>query len=252
MIILDGSGESLIGVLGQGISTSQPEFSCSFADIAAADLDLISGASSNSGAFNSTTNVDLVAAPSGSDERDIKYIHIHNADTISHTFIIKHSTRTIFRFTLESLGSATYSSEHGWIVYDSDGQSGIAGPQGPSGVTDTTVSECTSDATPTDVVLADDCSLDGTYKLYLKVNAYGDTPLAFGYDEVYVYRTTSGTMTGIGSMGKDIVDEIGGMSVSHATDGTGTITITLTGIAATNINWEISYHFDYVTSGSCF
>lgn len=124
MIILDGSSEALTGVLGSGITSDQPEFTCSFADISAAALDEISGASSQNGEFNGTTPVDLVSAPSSTDERDVKYIFIHNLDSVTHTVTIKHGTRTIYKCNLAAGGSATYSSEHGWIVYDSTGAAG--------------------------------------------------------------------------------------------------------------------------------
>ena len=120
MIVIKGA-DALVAVMLAAVTTTAPTYSTTFAEVASADLTAITDASSEKGSLNGTTPVNIVAAPGGTDERDIKYMHFHNADTVSHTVRVTQGSTVIFQFTMVAGGSATYSAEHGWIVYSADG-----------------------------------------------------------------------------------------------------------------------------------
>lgn len=84
-IILQDTTESIEAVLDGAVAANQPEFVAAYADSTAAALDELS----SNGVLNSTTDVELVAAPAASTKRVVKEISIYNKDTASVTLTVK-------------------------------------------------------------------------------------------------------------------------------------------------------------------
>ena len=124
MIVLNGSTQKLIIVSDTAASVEEVRFMATYATIAAADKTALTDVNTSIGLTNGTTDMDLVPAPSGSDERDIKYIALHNDDTTTHTLSIIYDDNgtqyELWHGTLKQSQSATYSSGF-WTVYDVDG-----------------------------------------------------------------------------------------------------------------------------------
>ena len=80
IIVLDSANKKLTGVLAES-ATTQPVFTCHYYD---SDTGITEA--SSDGAFNSTTPVDMVAAPTA--KRIIKEITIYNGDDKDHTVAV--------------------------------------------------------------------------------------------------------------------------------------------------------------------
>jgi hypothetical protein len=81
MIILDSTSKSLVAVLAGAVAANQPIFTVGFANT---DGTAFTETSAD-GTLNSTTEVELVAAPAASNRRIIKWVTIYNADTAAIT-----------------------------------------------------------------------------------------------------------------------------------------------------------------------
>ena len=104
---------TLQAVLGGAPAATQPTYHVDYIDTA--DDAVGQGA----GSLNSTTDVDIVAAPSSGD-RLIRQIHLHNADSGSVTVTVKTDTggteRKLIVMTLTAGQSLIYNSHAGWFV----------------------------------------------------------------------------------------------------------------------------------------
>ena len=122
MIRLDATTRKLQAVLSGIITTNQLPVSLSYSD---------KTSSAYAGAMqltntNSTTAVDICAAPSASTVRDVDYISVRNSDTVAATVTIRYNDNA----TLYSLITATlavgdqlvYTHGNGWHTVDSTGQ----------------------------------------------------------------------------------------------------------------------------------
>lgn len=108
MIILDSTTKSVVAKLSAAPATNQPEFTAHYADVGSSFVE-----KSEAGTLNGTTEVELVAAPSGTNRRVIKDITIYNADTAEITFILQlkagGTPRSEYKRTLSP--GATFSLE---------------------------------------------------------------------------------------------------------------------------------------------
>jgi hypothetical protein len=113
MIILDTINKSLEVVLGGAITTNQLPFTVSYVDVDQTTFAATSAAS-NDGQSNNTTAVTMAAAPGAGKSRQIKFISIHNKDTVSATITVQENSsgtlRTIWKGTLLTLETFVYSS----------------------------------------------------------------------------------------------------------------------------------------------
>jgi len=104
---------TLQAVLGGAPAATQPTYHVDYIDTAD------DAVGQSAGSLNSTTDVDIVSAPSSGD-RLIRQIHIHNADSGSVTVTIKTDTsateRKLIVMTLTSGQSLIYNSHVGWFV----------------------------------------------------------------------------------------------------------------------------------------
>lgn len=95
MITLITATSKLVAELGEVLGTVQPVFNTAFYTNKADATDVVE--SSSIGSFNSTTKVDLVAAPSSTFNRNITDILISNIDTIGHNFRVISDENGVFK-----------------------------------------------------------------------------------------------------------------------------------------------------------
>lgn len=87
--------------LGAAITTNQLSFSATYADITVAD-NVWNGLTTVKGNSNSTTLVDLVAAPAATNRLDIKTLSLHNLDTVDQTINIEFDATTVIKLILKA------------------------------------------------------------------------------------------------------------------------------------------------------
>jgi hypothetical protein len=123
MINLDATTKSLQIILGGAITTNQLDWVSSFVEIDTV-LFAMTATSSSDGVTNSGTAVTLVAAPAAGLMRQLKFLAVHNNDTVNATVTIRLNNngtfRTIFKATLATLETIRFS-EQGWQVFTSTG-----------------------------------------------------------------------------------------------------------------------------------
>lgn len=112
MIVLPTT-HKLQAVLAGAVTTNQPHFWVDYIDT----TDDTPG--SANGTLNSTTDVDIVAAPAA-DQRLVRQIHVYNADTVAATVTVKTDAggteRNLIKMTLQAGEALIYNSGAGWSV----------------------------------------------------------------------------------------------------------------------------------------
>jgi hypothetical protein len=139
MKALNTTSQTIKGKLSAAVATTQPTFETSYGDHSSSTY----SGKVEFGAFNGTTAVTLLSAPSVSNREHIcKSIAVFNKDTASVTVEIYiddgSSTSILQKVTLGSLYSLHYEAGHGWYVQSTDGSRlgvGATGAQGPQGAT---------------------------------------------------------------------------------------------------------------------
>ena len=121
MLRLDTTTRKLQAVLAGAVTTNQLPILVSWSDKTSTTY---SGGSTPSNT-NSTTAVDICAAPGASTIRDIDYISVRNADTAAATITIRYNdnatTYDVFKTALAVGDHLTYVHGSGWTVVDSSG-----------------------------------------------------------------------------------------------------------------------------------
>lgn len=130
------STQKLQVLLSAGITTNQLPVVASWADVnATAAISLATDSIDTT--TNSTTAVDVVAAPAAGITRQVKYLSVHNADTAVATVTVQvnnaGTARIIAKFTLLSGSRLEYTQGAGFSVFNSDGAVIGIGQTGPSG-----------------------------------------------------------------------------------------------------------------------
>jgi len=117
MIILSATTDKIQIVLGGAITTNQAQCVASWRDITSTPTYTAGRSLANT---NSTTDVDLIAAPAASTQRVIDYIGIYNNDTASITATIKFDANgtdyILWKGTLTTGQLLTYDNGNGWTV----------------------------------------------------------------------------------------------------------------------------------------
>ena len=135
MIRLDATNRKLQAVLAGAITTNQLPCTVSYSDKTSTDY---VGATQLTNT-NSTTAVDICAAPGASTVRDIDYLSIRNRDTAAATVTVmlddNGTDYEIVKAALAVGDSLIYTHGDGWRTVDSFGQvkSGFAVPDGDKG-----------------------------------------------------------------------------------------------------------------------
>ena len=121
MIILDTTTRKLQVLLGGAVATNQCPCMASWVDVTSSAYTPGTTVANT----NSTTAVDLVAAPASSTYRQIKTLSIYNADTASVTVTVRYNdngtTYTLLKVTLPTLYHLVYTDTDGWSVHDTAG-----------------------------------------------------------------------------------------------------------------------------------
>lgn len=112
MIVLPTT-HKLQAVLAGAVTTNQPHFWADYIDTTG------DTPGSANGTLNSTTDVDIVAAPAA-DQRLVRQIHVYNADTVAATVTVKTDAggteRNLIKMTLQAGEALIYNSGAGWSV----------------------------------------------------------------------------------------------------------------------------------------
>lgn len=126
MIILDATTKKLQIVLAGAITTSQLDVVSTYVDVtttAGVPSGFVSGETDTTS--NSTTPVDIVAAPAASTQRQVKLINIPNTDTNPATVIVRYNNNATIRklvtVTLAVGSTLQYTDGEGWRVLDTEG-----------------------------------------------------------------------------------------------------------------------------------
>lgn len=121
MIVLADVNDSLEIDLAGAVTTNQLPFVVSYVDITTTAYT----PAQNNGTTNNTTAVTLVAAPAASTQRQVKFLSVFNADTVSATVTIQlndnATTRTIFKVVLATGETLIYTTTSGFQVFDANG-----------------------------------------------------------------------------------------------------------------------------------
>lgn len=113
-MILQDINDTLEAFLGEVTNSVEPKFVVSYADVTTTAFT----PGQENGDFNGTTDVTLLSAPAASTQRQIRVIHIYNADDVNHTVTIQlddNATEVPLRKeTIVPGQSMTWSKENGW------------------------------------------------------------------------------------------------------------------------------------------
>ena len=120
-MILDSTTKSIDVLMGEVITTSNPDYVVAYDDITTTTFI----PKSSDGALNGTSVVSIVSAPSASTQRHVKYISINNTDTVSHTITIRlnnnSTNRVLYKATLAINEVLQYTEGLGFECYQKDG-----------------------------------------------------------------------------------------------------------------------------------
>lgn len=126
-MILDSTTDSLDVVLGVAITTNQLPFTVSFNDYTSSAVT----PTKNVSVTNSTSAVNLIAAPAASHQRQLRYCSVFNADTVSAAVTIRFNNngtnRNVIVCTLLINESIQYTCDKGWRVFDANGAEKVTG-----------------------------------------------------------------------------------------------------------------------------
>lgn len=120
-MLIDGTSDKIQFKLGGSITTNQLVFTVDYVNYTSTSATL----TSNNGVSNNITTVDLVPSPSASQQNELRYCSIYNADTVAQTvkILVYNGTTTyqIFQAVLAPNNVMQYQLEKGWEVIDSLG-----------------------------------------------------------------------------------------------------------------------------------
>lgn len=121
-MILDTTARSIEILLGGAVTTNELPWVVSYAD----HTDETFIPATAQGVSNGTTEVTIVSAPAASTQRQLKYLNIYNADTVTAVVTIQLDDTTVNRImmkvTLPVGYQLVYTDTTGWTVLDEQGQ----------------------------------------------------------------------------------------------------------------------------------
>ena len=121
-MILDTTTRSIEILLGGAVTTNELPWVASYAD----HTDETFIPATGQGVSNGTTEVTVVSAPAASTQRQLKYLNIYNADTVTAVVTVQLDDTTINRImmkvTLPAGYQLVYTDTTGWSIFDSEGK----------------------------------------------------------------------------------------------------------------------------------
>lgn len=121
MIILDATTKSLQVLLGVVVTTNELPIVAAFVDITPTTY----GPGASDGQTNGTTAVAAVAAPAASTQRQLKFLTVFNADTVSATVTVRlnnnGTTRVLVAIALGVGSTLVYTDGEGFRVISNAG-----------------------------------------------------------------------------------------------------------------------------------
>jgi hypothetical protein len=118
---LDTTTKSIDVIMGEAMTTSNPDYVVAYDDITTTTFSPIAG----DGTLNGTSVVSIIPAPGSSTERHVKYLNINNVDTVSHIITVQlndnSTNRVLVKYTLLSGESLSYIEGFGWQANQIDG-----------------------------------------------------------------------------------------------------------------------------------
>lgn len=167
MIILDTTTRKLQIKLAGAVTTNELQWTTSYVDITATTFT----AGSNNGVTAGATPTDCVASPATSTQRQVKFITVQNADTVTATVTIIYNdngtARTLWKGTLAVGDNLQYADGEGFRITDSTGATKTSGSTGAGDVV--------GPASATDGNIA---LFDGTTGKLIKNSSYSPTSFA--------------------------------------------------------------------------
>lgn len=104
MIILDSTLKSLEITLAGAVTTTELPYVLGYVDLLSSDQS-ISAVGSNDGTTNGGTAVSVLAAPASGHTRQVKFLSVHNADTVAAVLTVQYNDngtkRIISKTTLD-------------------------------------------------------------------------------------------------------------------------------------------------------
>jgi len=217
-LVLDGTTKTIQAVMSGAATTSNPDFTVSYADSTSSSLT----EGSNDGALNGTTAVTLVSAPSASTRRVVKWVTIQNKDTAAVTVTVTFNnstgptTRQIAKVTLQPndtwttdgtfdssgnlktvIGSVNLATQVTGTLPVANGGTGVTTSTGSGSVVLSTSPTLTTPVlgTPTSGTLSN-CTVDGTNKVgYIGAPQSTNTTVAASDAGKHIYFTGGSTAT---------------------------------------------------------
>jgi hypothetical protein len=217
-LVLDGTTKTIQAVMSGAATTSNPDFTVSYADSTSSSLT----EGSNDGALNGTTAVTLVSAPSASTRRVVKWVTIQNKDTAAVTVTVTFNnstgptTRQIAKVTLQPndtwttdgtfdssgnlktvIGSVNLVTQVTGTLPVANGGTGVTTSTGSGSVVLSTSPTLTTPVlgTPTSGTLSN-CTVDGTNKVgYIGAPQSTNTTVAASDAGKHIYFTGGSTAT---------------------------------------------------------
>ena len=126
MFLVD-TDDTLEAVLGAAATTTNPSFLVFFADITTSAFT----PGKQTGALNGTTGVTIASAPAASTQRQIKGIHIFNADTVEHTVTVRFddngTERNLIQIAVAANSVLSWTPETGWTLDNADNAASSGG-----------------------------------------------------------------------------------------------------------------------------
>ena len=222
MIRLDATTRKLQAVLAGAVTTNQLPCTVSYSDKTSTDY---VGATQLTNT-NSTTAVDICAAPGASTVRDIDYVSVKNVDTASATVSIIYDDNTtdytIAKFALAVGDQLTYTHSTGWQVIASDGtlKTGAGLADGDKG--DITVSSGTWTIDAAAVTLAKMANLAQDQFIGRTTASTGvpETATITAAARTVLDDTTVGAMATTLGLGTSDSPQFAGINLGHASDTT--------------------------------
>lgn len=115
-MLIDTTSQVIRARLDGSITTSEPVFNATYADLTATTF----VAAESNGVMNGATNVSLVTSPAASTARHIKEIQIYNGDTADHTITVEFydgsNARAYGDYPVPAGSFLRYGQEDGWRV----------------------------------------------------------------------------------------------------------------------------------------